>query len=91
MKSKKSIDDVALAVHVKDSELVIILGCQAHRDVDAAVQLVLEKSNISDQSFVSRLIPLSRRSDITESWLCHLHEFMLLQANHLSKKSSHVS
>ena len=56
-----------------------------------AVQLVLEKFNISDQSFVSRLIPLSRRSDITESWLCHLHDFMLLQANHLGKKPSHVS
>ena len=91
VKSKEPINDVALAVHVEDGELVVLLGCQAHRDVDAAVQLVLEQSNVGEQSFVCRLIPLSRRSDVTEGWLCHLHDFVLLQADQLRKEPSHVS
>ena len=90
VKSKEPINDVALAVHVKDGELVILLGCQAHRDVDAAVQLVLEQSDVSEQGFVCRLIPLSRRSDVTEGWLCHLHDFVLLQADQLHKETSHI-
>ena len=89
--SKESIHDPSLSIHLEDTELVVVLGGQADRDVDAPVQLMLEQANFAHQGFVSRFIPLSRCPDVTESRLSHLHDLVFQESNHLCKQPTHVS